>query len=67
MKRKEEKVEKIKQAFFEYAKDNELSAFDTSNYFARQIMIFCKTNHDAAPTRQYAKLQALMTKVPSYY
>jgi len=36
--REDEKVEKIKQSFFEYAKDNELSAFDTSNYFARQIM-----------------------------
>lgn len=35
----EEKVEKIKQAFFEYAKENELSAFNTSNYFARQIML----------------------------
>lgn len=34
----EEKVEKIKQSFFEYAKEHELSAFDTSNYFARQII-----------------------------
>lgn len=34
----EEKVENIKQVFFEYARDNELSAFDTSNYFARQIL-----------------------------
>ncbi len=33
-----EKVERIKQAFFEYAKENELSAFDTSSYFARQIL-----------------------------
>jgi len=38
MRTEEEKVEKIKQAFFEYAKENELSAFDTSNYFARQIL-----------------------------
>jgi len=34
----EEQVEIIKQAFFEYAKENELSAFDTSNCFARQIL-----------------------------
>jgi hypothetical protein len=33
-----EKVEKIKQVFFEYARENELSAFDTSSYFARQIL-----------------------------
>ncbi len=33
----EEKVREIRRAFFEYAKENELSAFDTSGYFARQI------------------------------
>ena len=30
--------EEIKQAFLEYAKENELSAFDTSYYFAKQIL-----------------------------
>jgi hypothetical protein len=34
----EERVQEIRQAFFEYAKENELSAFDTSGYFARQIL-----------------------------
>lgn len=34
----DEKIQEIKQAFFEYAKQNELSAFDTSNYFVKQII-----------------------------
>ena len=34
----EERIEEIKKAFFEYAKENELSAFDTSGYFARRIL-----------------------------
>jgi hypothetical protein len=29
--------EEIKQAFLEYAKNNELSAFNTSYYFAKQM------------------------------
>jgi hypothetical protein len=38
MKTEEEKAQGIRQAFFEYAKENELSAFDTSGYFARQFL-----------------------------
>jgi hypothetical protein len=34
----EGKVREIRRAFFKYAKENELSAFDTSGYFARQIL-----------------------------
>jgi hypothetical protein len=30
--------QKIMKAFFEYAQDNELSAFNTSYYFAKQIL-----------------------------
>lgn len=44
----EERKETVKNAFLEYAKDNELSAFDTPGYFARQILpqerIFFKAN-----------------------
>lgn len=38
MKTEEEKTQEIKKAFFEYTKNYELSAFDTSGYFARQIL-----------------------------
>jgi len=34
----EERKEEIKKAFFEYAAQNTLSAFDTPGYFARQIL-----------------------------
>ena len=34
----EEKIQEIKKAFLEYAKENELSAFDTPQYFAKQIL-----------------------------
>jgi hypothetical protein len=34
----EEKIHEIKEAFFEYAKENDLSAFDTPHYFAKQIL-----------------------------
>jgi len=34
----EERKEEIKNAFFEYTKENKLSAFDTPGYFARQIL-----------------------------
>jgi hypothetical protein len=34
----EEREQKIRRAFFEYARDNELPAFNTSHYFARQIL-----------------------------
>jgi hypothetical protein len=34
----EERIQEIKHAFFEYAKENELSAFDTPQYFAKQIL-----------------------------
>ena len=34
----EEREQKIRTAFFEYARDNELPAFNTSYYFARQIL-----------------------------
>ena len=34
----EEREQKIRMAFFEYARDNELPAFNTSYYFARQIL-----------------------------
>jgi hypothetical protein len=44
----EERKEEIKKAFFEYAAHNTLSAFDTSGYFARQILpdksFFLKAN-----------------------
>ena len=44
----EERKEKIKKAFFEYAAHNTLSAFDTPGYFARQILpeesFFLKAN-----------------------
>jgi hypothetical protein len=32
-------IEEIKQAFMEYAKQNELPAFNTSYFFARQILL----------------------------
>ena len=32
------RIQGIKYAFLEYAKENELSAFDTSHYFAKQIL-----------------------------
>jgi hypothetical protein len=34
----EAREEKIVTAFFEYARDNELPVFNTSYYFARQIL-----------------------------
>lgn len=34
----EEKIQEIRQALFEYAKENELSSFDTSHYFAKQFL-----------------------------
>ena len=34
----EERKEKTKKAFFEYAVHNTLSAFDTPGYFAKQIL-----------------------------
>ena len=34
----EERKEEIKKSFFEYAAHNELSALDTTGYFARQIL-----------------------------
>jgi hypothetical protein len=38
----EQKIEKweqkIRKAFFEYARDNELSAISTSHYFAKRIL-----------------------------
>ena len=34
----EERIQEIKKAFLEYAKENELSAFDTPQYFAKQIL-----------------------------
>ena len=37
MKTEEEKAQEIRQAYFEYAKENEHSAFDTSGYFARRF------------------------------
>jgi len=44
----EERKEEIKKAFFEYAAQNTLSAFDTPGYFARQILpdesFFLKAN-----------------------
>jgi hypothetical protein len=33
----EEKIQEIKQAFFEYAKENELSAFNTPYYFQNKF------------------------------
>ena len=48
MKTEEERKEEINKAFFEYAAHNELSAFDTAGYFARQILpdetFFLKAN-----------------------
>jgi hypothetical protein len=45
---KEEKVQEIKKAFFEYAEHNELSACDTPGYYASQILpdapFFAKAN-----------------------
>jgi len=45
---KEEKVQEIKKAFFEYAEHNELSACDMPGYYARQILpdapFFAKAN-----------------------
>jgi len=44
----EKRKEEIKKAFFDYAAHNELSAFDTPGYFARQILpdapFFAKAN-----------------------
>jgi hypothetical protein len=44
----EERKEEIKKAFFEYAKENELSAFDTPGYYAKHILpeesFFLKAN-----------------------
>jgi hypothetical protein len=34
----EERIQEIRKAFFEYAKENDLSAFDTPYYFAKQIL-----------------------------
>lgn len=34
----EAREQKIRHAFFEYARDNELPVFNTSYYFARQIL-----------------------------
>ncbi len=34
----EDKIKEIRHAFFEYAKENELSAFDTPYYFAKQLL-----------------------------
>ena len=34
----EAREQKIMHAFFEYARDNELPVFNTSYYFARQIL-----------------------------
>jgi hypothetical protein len=34
----EEKIQETRKAFLEYAKENELSAFDTPHYFAKQIL-----------------------------
>ena len=34
----EEREQKIRMAFFEYARDNELPAFNTSYFFARKIL-----------------------------
>jgi hypothetical protein len=38
MTKEEERIQEIRKAFFEYAKENELSAFDTPHYFAKQIL-----------------------------
>ena len=44
----EEREKEIKKAFFEYAEHKELSACDTSGYYARQILpdapFFAKAN-----------------------
>jgi hypothetical protein len=32
------KEDEIRKTFFEYAEHNELSAYDTAGYFARQIL-----------------------------
>jgi hypothetical protein len=34
----EERLQEIRKAFLEYTKENELSAFDTPHYFAKQIL-----------------------------
>ncbi len=34
----EAREQKIRHAFFEYARDNELPAFNTSYYFSRKIL-----------------------------
>lgn len=34
----EQRKEEIKRAFLEYAKNNELSAFNTISYYARQFL-----------------------------
>jgi hypothetical protein len=34
----EEREQKIRMAFFEYARDNELPVFNTSFYFARKVL-----------------------------
>ena len=34
----EAREQKIRHSFFEYARDNELPVFNTSYYFARQIL-----------------------------
>jgi hypothetical protein len=34
----EAREQKVRHAFFEYARDNELPVFNTSYYFARQIL-----------------------------
>jgi hypothetical protein len=34
----EEREHKIRMAFFEYARDNELPVFNTSFYFARKVL-----------------------------
>ena len=34
----EEREQKIRMAFFGYARDNELPVFNTSYYFAKQIL-----------------------------
>jgi hypothetical protein len=34
----EESEQKIRMAFFEYARDNELPVFNTSFYFARKVL-----------------------------
>lgn len=38
MNTEEQRKEEIKKAFFEYAKENELSEFNTISYYARQFL-----------------------------